>query len=421
MHFPQLRGSISPEARTALFYFIAYGMPGALGAYFGIWLTDRGLSAGEIGWINSAPIFLSLLLNLSVGRLADRAGDWRSAIVIGAFVSLLLTGGLFFASGFWSMLAVFTLMILPFALVMPVLDAATMRLTRRNGSNFALVRAFGTVGYVTFLFGAALVVGMFGAGAYVPLVFAIALARAIVSLVLPRFRARADAPPPVVAAVPAPMAEAAPPAIAPATHLAPTSRLADVLKPWFVAPIVAFALMQGLHFILGAFSGLIWRDNGIDETLVGPLLALGSIAEIFAMLSFRRFAARFTARHLMLFAVLVSAIRWGGMALNPPLWVLALLQLTHAATFAIAYLGLLNFIANWTSEDIAAEAQSFAMVVQTGVIVVSLSSFGYLVDLFGNLAFASGVVTSLLAAACLVWSLNLKPAADTDPPENATG
>ena len=38
---------------------------------------------------------------------------------------------------------------------------------------------------------------------------------------------------------------------------------------------------------------------------------------------------------------------------------LALLQLLHAFTFAMGYLGGIYFIANWTSEDIAAEAQGF--------------------------------------------------------------
>lgn len=409
MFFAVPRGLTSPESRTALFYFIAFAMPGALSAYFGIWLTDRGLSAGEIGWINSAPIFLTLLFNLYVGRVADRAGDWRTVIIVGAAVSLALTVGLFFAGGFWSMLVVFTLMILPFSLVMPVMDAAAMRLTRRNGTNFAFVRAFGTVGYVFFLGAAALVVALFGADAYVPLLFAITLVRAFVALLLPRFRAGRGSP--------VPAAENAAPggaAVTPSPVL-PTQKLADVLKPWFVAPIIAFALVQGLHFILGAFSGLIWRGNGIDEVLVGPLLALGSVAEIFAMLLFKRFAGRFTARHLILFAMLVSAVRWGGMALNPPLVVLALLQITHAVTFGVSYLGLMNFITNWTSEDIAAEAQSFAMMVQTGVIVVSLSSFGYLVDLFGNLAFAAGTVTSLIGAGFVFWSLRLQPSAESAP------
>ena len=404
MFIPTARMLTSAEGRTALFYFIAFAMPGALGAYFGIWLTDMGLSAGEIGWINSAPIFLTLVLNIFVGRLADRAGDWRTVIIYGAFFTLVPTFGLFFAIDFWSMLTVFTLMILPFSLVMPVIDAAAIRMTRRNGTSFALVRAAGTVGYVAFLGGAALAVGVFGAAAYAPLLVGITLVRAGLSLLLPRFRAQGhiSAPPPAAVAV----HQGAP--------VVPSTRLADALKPWFVAPILAFAFLQSLHFILGAFSGLIWRDNGIAETYVGPLLALGSASEIFAMLLFKRIASRFSARHLLLFATLVSALRWGSMALNPPLAVLALLQLLHAVTFGIAYLGLMNFITNWTSEDIAAEAQSFAMTVQTGVIVIALLGFGYLVDLFGVLAFATGLIASLTAAACVVLSLRLNPPGGDD-------
>jgi MFS transporter, PPP family, 3-phenylpropionic acid transporter len=394
------RALTSPEGRTAVFYLFVFGIPGVTGAYFGIWLFDKGLSAGEIGWINSIPILLTLFFSLHVGRLADRAKDWRNIIIAGAFLSGLLPIGMFFVNDFWGLLIVWTLALLPFGLVMPVIDAATMRMTRRNGTNFAFVRAFGTIGYLLALIGTAWAVQSFGGGMFLPFVLVITLARAALSLLLPHFRA------PTTDTLQS--ARPTPPTLT-------AGRFVEWLKPWFIGPILAFALVQGLHFILSSFAGIVWRDNGIAEGWVGPLLALGAVAEVMVMLLFKRFASRISARYLILFAMLVSAFRWGAMTFNPPLLVLALLQLTHGITFGLSYLGLMNFIANWTSEDVAAEAQSFAQVVQLSIVVLILSGFGYVIDAFGIHAFAAGIVTSLIAAVLVIWSLRVLPTA-----ENAT-
>lgn len=394
-----LSGLVSPEGRTALFYITVFALPAASAAYLGIWLTDKGLSAGEIGWINSVPIFLTLIFNISVGRLADRAGDWRTIIVFGALISALMPIGLFFVNEFWGLLAVLVLIVLPFALVTPVIDAAVMRMTRRNGSDFAFVRAFGTVGYMLALAGTAWAVAVFGGEAFLPVLLFITIVRAVLSLALPRFRAAPIETP--FEPVPSPAA-AAPLPIA-------TKKLGEVMKPWFLMPVIAFALVQSLHYILSAFAGVVWRADGIAEGWVGPLLVLGAFAEVMVMFLFKPLAGRYSARQLMVFAMLASALRWTIMAFGPPLWLLALIQLTHGFTFGFAYLGLINFIANWTGEDVAAEAQSFATMVQLAVVVLVLSGFGYVVDMFGHAAFGAGLAVSLLGAVLLIWSLRAMP------------
>jgi PPP family 3-phenylpropionic acid transporter len=86
------------------------------------------------------------------------------------------------------------------------------------------------------------------------------------------------------------------------------------------------------------------------------------------------------------------------------------LQLLHAVTFAMGYLGGIYFIANWTDEDIAAEAQGFSYVVQQGMTVVALLGFGWFAGQFGAGAWlALGAFT--FVGAVLVWiSLRLRPA-----------
>ena len=51
-------------------------------AYVGLalWLADHGIGPERIGLINALPPIVVVLLSVSVGRLADRASDWRGAI-----------------------------------------------------------------------------------------------------------------------------------------------------------------------------------------------------------------------------------------------------------------------------------------------------------------------------------------------------
>jgi PPP family 3-phenylpropionic acid transporter len=108
-------------------------------------------------------------------------------------------------------------------------------------------------------------------------------------------------------------------------------------------------------------------------------------------------------------------------ALSPPVPVLFLMQLLHSVTFAIGYLGTVHFIANWTHEDIAAEAQSFSFVLQQGVTVVALVLFGWLVGPFGAKAFFAAAAMGLIGAGCVVVSLRLRPPRETGLAAAAAG
>src|SRR5690606_36676068 len=105
---------------------------GATIVYAGIWFLSRGISTDGIGIINALPVIIMITMNLTIGRIADRARDWRTVIVAAATFQGIAVLGLFFVSEFWGILAVWTLCVLPNSAISPVLDAATLRMTKRN-------------------------------------------------------------------------------------------------------------------------------------------------------------------------------------------------------------------------------------------------------------------------------------------------
>ncbi|HEY8596417.1 MAG TPA: MFS transporter [Devosiaceae bacterium] len=386
----------SPEFRATTYYFSFFMVGGAAVTLFPIWLTEKGISTSEIGIINSMPILIMLLLNLFIGRLADRASDWRQVIVAGALIAGIVPFLLFLVHDFVGILIVWTLMMVPMTAIAPIADAATIRMTRRNGTDFGAIRAWGTIGFMLLNVISGWLAGLLGSAIFVPLVVGLGLFRAATSLWLPRFRAPETTAP------------------APVTVLT-ASRLSELLRPWFLLPLVGLSMVFATHMILNSFAALFWQEQGIPEPVIGPLIATAAGSEAVMMFVFRRFAQRFPARYLILVSALVSAVRWGAMAFAPSIPVLVVLQLLHSITFAMGYLGGLNFIANWTSERIAAEAQSFFVVIQQAMTVVATIGFGYLAGAIGEKAFAASSVFALLGAAFVVVSLKLMdPARERD-------
>ena len=383
---------LTPEQRTTAFYFTYFMGPGAAVVFLPIWLSEKGISTEQIGLINAVPVLIILLLNLVVGRLADKASDWRQVIVIGALIAGIVPIGLLFVNEFWGILLFWTLCSLPGGAIGPVLDAATMRMTRRNGSDFGTIRAWGTVGYMLFNALTGFLVVWFGSAIFVPLFVGLALLRAAVSLQLPAFRAPPGQPT-IAAALPT------------------AGKLAEIIvQPWFFLPLVGFAMVFGTHIFLNGFGALLWKEQGISENVIGPLIALGSASEAGMMFLWRRFGGRLSARHMILISAGVSVLRWIAMAFAPPVPVLVALQLTHGITFAIGYLGCVHFIANWTSEDIAAETQSLFTVLQQAMSVIALVSFGWVIGLVGNQAYLIAALVAFAGAICIWGSLQLRQA-----------
>jgi PPP family 3-phenylpropionic acid transporter len=389
--------SASPELRTTIYQFMVYVPGGVSSVFLGIWLSEHGLPADQIGIINALPMLCLLLLNIAVGRIADKADDWRSALIGISALSALAPLPLFLVSEFWGILLIWTLCATTNGLVAPVIDAATVRMTRRNGTDFGVIRAWATVGYIVAAGGLGLLLNIWGSGVFVGLYVAMVVARAALAFILPRFRAPTQKI--TLANTPA------------ATPSEP-SRLRDSLKPWFVLPLLAFALVNSSNYLIGGFGALLWHENGISSYYLGPLLGIAAFGEAVLMFAWRRFGGRVTARNMILVSAVAALLRFTIMAFNPPVEVLFFTQLLHSLTFGMGYFGVVHFIANWTNESNAAEAQGFFNMLTMGSSMVALIVFGVLVEHFGSFAFLYSTVTALLAIVCVLVSLRMRPPRD---------
>jgi PPP family 3-phenylpropionic acid transporter len=184
----------------------------------------------------------------------------------------------------------------------------------------------------------------------------------------------------------------------------------QVLRPWFLLALCGSALVQASHTLLVTFGARLWMRAGVPDHLLGLLWIVAPVGEILTMVFFGKLARRFSARHLLLAACLITIARWTGMAFTADIWLLALLQMLHMASFGLTYLATITFIAKWTSEDIAAQAQSFYTVLRQAASVVALAMFGPLVAAYGLHSFHAAAGIAAIGALMIVASLMISAA-----------
>jgi PPP family 3-phenylpropionic acid transporter len=370
-----------------------------------LWLADRGISDAGIGWVNAAPIVIVVLLGLSIGRIADRMANWRAVILACSLISALTSTLLGLTHAFWAIAAVWSLTIVPFLAMMPIADAAAVRAAARAGRSYGAIRVWGTIGFVFITIVAGFAFQAFGVAAFVPALVAVSLARLGFALWLPDFRA--PGPSDASAAPRRPFAVVA------------FRDVRRLMRPWFLAPVLASALLMSSHVVQNGFGPLIWKSENVPDWLIGVYLAIAPAAEISAMALSGRLLSKFPARAVLLGCCLVGTARWWGYV--TPLGPVAtgLLQTLHLVTFGLGYVAIVVFANAWSHDSIGAQIQSFTTTARNVVSIATYAAIGAVTAKWG--AHVYYVASGMCALGVLLcgWSLAIqRPAKHRNVPNS---
>jgi len=366
----------------------------AAGLGLPLWLSNLGIGPERIGLINALPLISVVFLSIFVGRLADRAADWRSVIIAASGIAAAAPIAMFFVRDFFAVALVWTLVTAPVLAMLPVVDAATIRMAVRIGVPYGAIRVWGTIGYIA----AALLTGWVlqdhGDGLFVPLLAALCALRLIVSFLLPPLRApdlgvASSTPPPLSGSL--------------------AGELKTMLRPWFLLPVVGAALLNASHSVLNGFAPLLWKNEGLSDGRIGVYLAIGPTCEIAAMLLAGRIFARFEARRVLILCCGIGALRWVGMTAPPYPALVVALQTLHLATFGLGYVALVLFVDAAAHDNNAAQAQSLAATMRNIAMIFAFAAFGWLAGKFGAGAYFAAAALSALGGVLCAGSLVLHP------------
>jgi PPP family 3-phenylpropionic acid transporter len=168
----------------------------------------------------------------------------------------------------------------------------------------------------------------------------------------------------------------------------------------FLAIIAAAALIQASHAVYYGFSALQWQAAGLSGATIGILWAIGVIAEIalFAASAWRQFGPVF----LLAVGAGGAVVRWGAMALDPPLPMLGMLQCLHAFSFGATHLGAVAFVARTAPRGLGASAQGYLAVALALAMALAMAISGQLYADFGGAAYVAMALLAALGGLCLL-------------------
>jgi PPP family 3-phenylpropionic acid transporter len=365
-------------ARLALFYAGLFVVAGIQMPFFPVWLKAKGLDAEAIGFVVATPILVRVVAVPIAARLADRHGALRQVLVAssaGIAIGYTVVG---WAEGFPAILAAVALAAALAAPAIPLADAYALKGLALRKRAYGPVRLWGSAAFIAANFAAGFASGYIAPTGYIWLIVAASALAAAASLALRPLRPGGEP-----------------------ERIAPRRRRRPLAMPGVLPVALGASLIQASHAVFYGFSTLDWTAKGLSGTAVGALWALGVAAEIVLFALSPRLPA-LTPRVLLMVGAAAAAVRWTGMALDPPAMLLAPLQCLHALSFGATFLGAVQFLSRLAPEGEAATFQADFSTLQGIVTAAATGLSGVLYGSFGTLAYGAMAAYAALGG-FVVW------------------
>jgi MFS transporter, PPP family, 3-phenylpropionic acid transporter len=381
-------------ARLAAYYFAFFAHAGAYVAYFSLYLSGRGLGAGEIAFAVAMPQAARIVAPALWGWLADAwgaryAGARRAIVVFSAFVVLAAFIALQFQERAGAIALTLLLMSLFSAGASPLIEAITFSsIAGKPGGRpgqYGPIRLWGSIGFILAVLGVGAWLDRAGVSVLPGVLILLSATACAVSFVLP-----------AGAALHAPHAG---------------QRLGAVLRrPEVMAFFGVCFCMTAAHGTLYVFYSIYLEGAGYSKTLIGALWTAGVVAEVLLFLRLPQVMRRFSLRALLLASCLCAVPRflvigWG----VDSLLLLAAAQLLHAATFGVFHAACVATVHRLFPGALAGRGQAFYSSIAYGLGGAAGSLIaGWTWVAFGpSPSFAVSALFGALGAALVAWKVRV--------------
>jgi PPP family 3-phenylpropionic acid transporter len=379
-------------SRLALVYATAFGLVGTHLPFFPVWLKAIGLDAAWIGIITAAPSVTRFTTLPFVTGFVEQRQALRTGIIVTCFATAF---GLALVGTQHQPLLVFLAYAATCCLStpsIPLIDAYALWGVRQYGLNYGPLRLWGSAAFIAGALACGLLIDAVAATHLIWVIVGVALLGGLTSLGLQPLES---------------------PKTAAAASGGPSVLLRD---RGFLAIILAAALVQASHSAYYVFASIVWQQQGYSGLTIAGLWTLGVLAEIllFAL------SPRFTLPSAMLVVIAaVSAVtRWIITAQDPPIMILAVVQLMHGLTFGLAQVGTMGLMVHHVPAPIMARGQGY-LAACSGIITSSASILSGVI--FARYGQAVYYVMALMAGsgALVMWLSRHR--LEHDPEKHALG
>jgi MFS transporter, PPP family, 3-phenylpropionic acid transporter len=335
--------------RLSFFYGTTFGMLGSYLPFFPVWLKAVGIEASWIGIITAVPAVTRFTVLPLITAFAERRRMTRNAIVVTAFATALgltVVGTQHQALPLFLVFAVTCCLWTPTA---PLTDAYALRGVVRYGLNYGPLRLWGSAAFVVGALLCGLFIDVIAPERLIWIIAATAGLAALASLGLPPLEAPKTSEP-----------ETSEPG-----HRGAATLLRD---GGFLAIIVASALIQGSHAAYYIFASIVWKQAGLGGLTIALLWSLGVVAEIVMFALSPRFTLPSAA--LVVIGGLSAVARWIITAQQPPIAILAAVQLAHGLTFGLTQVGTMGLLVHHVPGHVMTRGQGY-LAACSGIVASS--------------------------------------------------
>jgi PPP family 3-phenylpropionic acid transporter len=371
--------------RFGLFYLGYYGYVGVISPYVSLFFADRGFSPVQIGVLMACFQLSRIVGPYLWGWLSDVTHTRVKLLRLAAITALLAFLAVPGIHSYGGMMAMMVGLNLITSAMSPLGDALTISTLRRHGAfdhRYGRVRMFGSVGFIVAVLMGGALFERFGMPAFPWLASAML---ALFSLVVFGMRDAPDEGPRV----------APPPAL-------PLLRRPDVA--WFLAS--AF-LMMFAHAALYVFYSLYLEQLGYSKFAIGVMWTIGVVAEIVFFFYQGRLFGALALRTILAGTFVLAALRFGLTGYFAKyVWLMALVQVLHAATFGAHHSASLKRLQRWFAGPLQGRGQALYTGISYGVggTLGGLAMGWTWKTLAPMHTFGLAALAALLGAVCAVMS-----------------
>jgi PPP family 3-phenylpropionic acid transporter len=340
---PHTRESAQTQRWLAVFFFAYFAFMGLFSPFFGLYLDHVGQTALQIGILTSLPQVLRIVGPPFWGQLATRSGAPVQLLRGLTLAALLASFPLWVSTTFWTLAVWVVVMQLFISGVVPVADTVTIRAVAGDFTRYGRVRVWGSIGFVFMVVGAGWAFERYGLAAFMSVLTVTLLCTALATLRIPlTLQAPAQ------------------------TAITSDSRpISGAGRGLFLASVF---LMILAHASLYGFFSLYLSRLGYSGTVIGVVWAIGVVAEILFFYWQGPVFARHGLRLIMTATFVLGALRFMGVAaLADVFWILLLLQVLHAFSFAAHHSASMAALQRWYPGNRLARGQGIYTSVGYGV------------------------------------------------------
>ncbi|WP_214885768.1 MULTISPECIES: MFS transporter [unclassified Exiguobacterium] len=360
-------------------YVAIFFAQGALIPYMALYFsqTKFGLTPSQVGIIVAILPILSIGVQPLWGMLTDRTGRVRSWLILAMVSAALISFTFLVATSYVWIIVLMVIWSVFQCAHIPLVDMMTLDYTTRSKVDYGAIRLYGSAGFAIAVFAMGRISDTtWGLASTFVLSAILLLIGSVFVRMIPEKRSVRD--------------------------VTPVSWTA-VWNKYFVFFLLGGMLVFGPIYANNYYFGLYVTSSGGSTTLVGTLFLVAVLFEIPFMKVASQLMERYGSVSVLVGAAIISTVRNGILALEPPIWVVWLLAIAQGLVVGLLIPVALQFVRTLVDRQVSSTAIGVYMALTSGLATAGFNMLSGKIIELDDILGVFWMYTIVTALGALIW------------------